>query len=91
MAKYRKKPIVIEAIQVTKEMRNDLGPFPDWALPHLKGGRTDKIENSEWIVVETLEGDMRVSDGDYLIQGVNGEVYPCKPDIFEKTYEEVEE
>lgn len=90
MAKYRKKPVVIEAIQVTKEMRNNFGPFPDWALPHLIAGRTEKIKNSEWIQVKTLEGNMNVSDGDYLIRGVKGEVYPCKPDIFEQTYDLVE-
>lgn len=90
MAKYRKKPVVIEAVQVTKEMRNNLGPFPEWALPHLIAGSTEKIENSEWIQVKTLEGNLNVSDGDYLIRGVKGEVYPCKPDIFEQTYELVE-
>lgn len=88
--KYRKKPVVIEAVQVTKQMRNNFGPFPEWALPHLEAGRTEKIENSEWIKVKTLEGDMNVSDGDYLIKGIQGEVYPCKPDIFEATYEVVE-
>lgn len=89
--KFRKKPLVIEAVQVTKEMRNNFGPFPDWALPHLKASRTSKIENSEEIFVKTLEGDMRVSDGDWLIRGVKGEVYPCKPDIFEAIYEPADE
>ncbi len=41
------------------------------------------------VVIKTLEGDMKVSIGDFIITGVNGEQYPCKPDIFEKTYEEV--
>ena len=87
MPQYRKKPVVIEAVQVTKEMRSEGGPFPEWALPHLNLGRTSKIENSETLTVKTLEGDMLVSDGDYLICGVKGEVYPCKPDIFEMTYD----
>lgn len=87
MPKFRKKPIVIEAIQVTKEMRNEGGPFPEWAIPHLEHGHTEKIENSGWLLCKTLEGKLNVSDGDFLICGVNGEVYPCKPDIFEKTYE----
>jgi hypothetical protein len=90
MAKYRKKPVVIEAIQVTKEMRNNFGPFPEWAVPHLVGSRTEKIHNSETVGVKTLEGVMNVSDGDWLIQGVKGEVYPCKPDIFAATYDPVE-
>ena len=60
MAKYRKKPVIIEAYQTDEE-----------------------------IDIETLEGVMHASVGDYIITGVNGEKYPCKPDIFEKTYEEV--
>nr|DAS46923.1 MAG TPA: PGDYG protein [Caudoviricetes sp.] len=62
MARYRKKPVVIEAEQTDKEM-----------------------------IIHTLEGDMKASIGDYIITGVNGEKYPCKPDIFKKTYEKVEE
>lgn len=61
MAKYRKKPIVVEA------------------------ERTDKT-----VVIHTREGDMTASPGDYIITGVNGEKYPCKPDTFEKIYELVE-
>jgi len=91
MAQYRKKPIVIEAVQVTKEMRNEHGPFPKWATPHLEGGQTQKIENSGWLQCKTLEGPLNVSDGDYLIRGINGEIYPCKPDIFEKTYDALKE
>lgn len=85
--KYRKKPVVIEAIQVMPEMRRNFGPFPEWAIPHLIGGKTEKIHNSEWVSVKTLEGEMAVSDYDFLIQGIKGEVYPCKPDIFFMTYE----
>lgn len=62
MAKYVKKPVVIEAYQTDKEM-----------------------------IIHTLEGDMKASVGDYIITGVNGEQYPCKPDIFKKTYEPVED
>jgi hypothetical protein len=90
MMKYRKKPVVIEAVQVTPDMRRNFGPFPEWALPYLTAGRTEKIENSEWVTVKTLEGELNVSDYDYLIQGVQGEVYPCKPGIFKKTYDIVE-
>lgn len=91
MPKFRKKPVVIEAVQMTKQMRNDLGPFPDWALPFLVASRTGKIENSEVVVVKTLEGDMTVSDNDWIIRGVKGEVYPCRPDIFEATYDRVDD
>ena len=90
MPKFRKKPVVIEAVQMTKQMRNDFGPFPDWALPHLTASRTEKIKNSETVVIKTLEGEMRVSDNDWIIRGVQDEVYLCKPDIFAATYEPVE-
>jgi len=89
MAKYRKKPVVIEAVQMTPEMRRNYGPFPEWAIPHLIASRTNKIDNSQSISIVTLEGEMHVSDYDFIIQGVSGECYPCKPDIFEKTYEAV--
>lgn len=62
MAKYRKRPIVIEAYQTDKEM-----------------------------IIHTLEGDMKASVGDYIITGLRGEQYSCKPDIFNKTYEKVGE
>lgn len=77
MAKYRKKPIIIEAEQ--------------W-FPHkeIEGVKNTLMENSP-ATIETLEGTMNVSLGDWIITGVNGEKYPCKPDIFEKTYELVEE
>lgn len=77
--KYRKKPVVIEAVKWTgdnfKEMRLFIGyhTFP----------RDGKL------FINTLEGVMRAEIGDYIIKGVNGEFYPCKPDIFEKTYEKV--
>ena len=90
MAKFRKKPVVIDAVQMTPEMRRNGGPFPDWVLPHLDMSRTEKIDNSELIHVKTLEGWMLVSDWDWLICGVKQEVYSCKPDIFEATYDEVQ-
>ncbi len=80
MGKYRKKPVVIEAIQWTGLNDEEMIEF---------------INNDEWsisdpfIIIKTLEGDMKASEGDWIIKGVNGEFYPCKPDIFEKTYEEV--
>lgn len=86
---YRKKPVVIEAVQMTDEMRKNFGPFPDWALPHLEAVRTEKIHNSEAVFVKTLEGLMHVSVDDFLIRGIKGEVYPCKPDIFAATYDPV--
>jgi hypothetical protein len=82
MAKYRKKPVVIEAIQYYDKMRiNDCLPDGVYIVPTKEG---------DMPVIHTLEGDMFVREGDYIIKGVNGEFYPCKPDIFEKTYEKVE-
>ena len=79
--KYRKKPVVIEAIQW---IGNNLSEIDNFI------GRT--VDNKETtLVIHTLEGDMEASIGDYIIKGVNGESYPCKPDIFDKTYEEVTE
>nr|WP_312857326.1 hypothetical protein [Neobacillus endophyticus] len=81
MAKYRKKPVVVEAIQ-----------FNGFNVKKIKEFVGDSLvsnwpETVHWI--KTLEGNMQISQGDYIIKGVNGEFYPCKPDIFEKTYEKV--
>lgn len=78
--KYRKKPVVIEAIKYTKENYRECVDFCDESFY--------SCFNDD-IVIETLEGKHRASLGDYIIKGVKGEVYPCKPDIFEMTYEEV--
>jgi hypothetical protein len=87
MAKFRKKPVVIEAWQFTGQGRWE---WPEW----LKGHPTAALLIHEkyatpWISIDTLEGRMRADVGDWIIQGVKGEVYPCKPDIFAATYEEV--
>ena len=76
--KYRKKPVVIEATQWFK-----MGDHP--------AVKTTTISNMEsvdtLVYIETLEGNMGVTEGDWIITGVKGEHYPCKPDIFEMTYE----
>ena len=78
--KYRKKPVVIEAMQLTL--------FNTEKVEEFVGGDMGKNEKGE-TVIATLEGAMICSLGDFIIKGVNGEFYPCKPDIFEKTYEKV--
>lgn len=91
MAKYKKKPVVVEAMQFTgtKENLNLLMDFIDRDISVLRGGAPHrKIIN---IIIETLEGNHMANIGDYIIKGVKGEHYPCKPDIFEMTYEPVEE
>ena len=81
MTQYRKKPVVIEAIQWTGSNLKDVLTF--------LGGATWMDEKGP--IIETLEGELHTSVGDFIIRGVAGEFYPCKPDIFEKTYEKVEE
>lgn len=85
MAKYRKKPIVIEATQVTDEWFDGAHPNP----LHLIGLLNDPV--ARVVRIETLEGTMVAQVGDWIITGVKGERYPCKPDIFAATYEAVED
>jgi len=85
MPKFRKKPVVIEAVHLTcdltpADLHGFLGTFADV-----------EVVDQRALVIHTLEGDMRADDGDWIIKGVKGEFYPCKPDIFEATYERVEE
>ena len=80
MGRYRKKPVVIDAIQFTVDNFYKAVEFV---------GDSWKVDNAGDYYVNTLEGDMYPSLNDFIIKGVNGEFYPCKPDIFEKTYEEV--
>ena len=76
---YRKKPVVIEAVQWTGENHAEMCEFID--------PEVFEIIPRVGLVIHTLEGDHHASPGDYIIKGVNGEFYPCKPDIFAKTYE----
>lgn len=80
--KYRKKPVVVEAIQFDGMNHYECVKF-------LEAQGCDVSFTVQAIFVPTLEGTMKASVGDYIIRGVNGECYPCKPDIFEKTYEPV--
>ena len=82
---YRKKPVEIEAIQFidTPERLEELSRFGlEPVNVSYKGNPVLKIQ--------TLEGEMTAQVGDYIIKGVQGEFYPCKPDIFEQTYEKVQ-
>ncbi len=89
MAQYRKKPVVIEAFKY------GVDPRPTWfddevTKDNIKTFSTDNILDEKlFCMIRTLEGQMRGDFGDFIIQGINGEIYPCKPDIFEKTYEKV--
>lgn len=92
MPRYRKKPIIVNAFQATFDSWKDTFNWPAWLQ---KGLTKDRYESGAifWdngtLYIETLEGTHTVSLDDYIIEGVKGEIYPCKPDIFEATYEEV--
>ena len=95
MPRYRKLPVEIEAFQMpTVNSEADVS-FPAWFEVAKKQGtvfdETDPNNLKAVWYVRTLEGVMKINDGDYVIQGVKGEIYPCKPDIFEATYELIEE
>lgn len=84
MRKYRKKPVVIEAVQWDGENTKEILSFCDKCYSY---------QRSDIIIlnVSTLEGSMRISVNDYVIKGVDGEFYPCKDNIFQLTYDEVTE
>lgn len=84
MAKYRKKPVIIEAHKLTVD---NIDFIENWCKGSIKGIALP-IEK-RCIDIQTLEGEMRAEIGDYIIRGVKDEFYPCKPDIFEMTYEKV--
>ncbi len=83
--KYRKKPIIIEAVQWNGENAEEVAKLSN-------GSRElefcdDFIEDKPEVKIKTLEGTMTANKNDWIIKGINGELYPCKPDIFEATYE----
>lgn len=84
--KFRKKPCVIEAVEFRTDNEAEVRAFIG-AYPRDAGARVG-YPCSE-ILIHTLEGMMTARIGDWIIRGVNGELYPCKPDIFKKTYEDV--
>lgn len=95
--KFRKKPVVIEAMQ-WDGTANGATPIIDWTLSHGSTAgyrcsdpeRCSEREDDHTIAIPTPEGTMSATAGDWIIRGVQGEFYPCKPDIFAATYEAVE-
>lgn len=84
MPKFRKKPVVIEAVQFTGDATQEL---VDFMYP---ADIVIKTSSPPYLSIHTLEGHMLANVGDWIIRGVKGELYPCKPDIFEATYEPAE-
>ena len=89
MPKFRKKPVEIEAIQFTggAENRTDVLNFTGMEAQNAKSIYWRANDGDGELVIRTLEGDLIGAVGDWIIRGVKGEVYPCKPDIFEITYD----
>jgi hypothetical protein len=87
--RFRKKPVVIEAMRFTTNNAPDDSPL-DEIVTWVVGGGMSCWHDSTAIFIDTLEGTMRADVGDWIIRGVQGEFYPCKPDIFEATYEPAE-
>lgn len=79
VTRWRKRPIVIEAIQYTPATEHAV---TDW----MRENRSTPTAASDGLIIETLEGAMKASSGDWIIRGVTGEFYPCKPDVFAATY-----
>lgn len=77
---WRKKPVTIQAVRWTGDNSGVIDDF-------LQESKDNWAILSEIVQIETLEGVMEAQVGDYIIKGINGEFYPCKPDIFDKTYE----
>ena len=99
MTKYRKLPVVIEAVQLSWKTWGDVCDFlGDIVSPSNPGRSSDTFSDNCGdlagpyieLTIPTLEGDHIAKHGDWIIKGVHGEFYPCKPDIFAKTYEAVE-
>jgi len=95
--RYVKKPIQIEAVELTWGNWNTVCDFVSKEISKkgvylddstLKILPEDRTSNTLGLLIKTPEGDMLARQGDYIIKGVNGEFYPCKPDVFKKTYQE---
>lgn len=94
MTKYRKRPVVVEAVQYDPPRNcEEVWRFLGWPWPQPdpidSKYHDDECDETVPVYIDTLEGLMQCNPGDFIIRGVAGEFYPCKPDIFEQTYEAV--
>jgi len=90
--KFRKKPVVIEAVQLRWDTWSEMCEHAN--VGKLSDGRpegTSRPNEKIGLAIPTLEGVMTAEENDWIIKGIKGEIYPCKPDIFEATYEAVED
>ena len=86
MPKFRKKPVVIDAVQFDGTPGSAVALFEVMDIPGAKFVPAPDLQTG-WLEIPTLEGRMRADAGDFVIRGIKGEFYPCKPEIFEATYE----
>jgi hypothetical protein len=87
MPRFRKRPVEIEAVRLAGDSVSDAVQFVP--SDQFAGGGVLPDDGRFFVDIKTLEGTMRAVEGDWIIRGVQGEFYPCKPDIFAATYEEV--
>ncbi len=87
--KYRKKPVVIDAIQFDGNYQAVFDWVAQWHDEDDGPGMWESKDAWQTLIILTLEGEMKADKGDWIIRGIKGEFYPCKPDIFEATYDEV--
>lgn len=90
MPKFRKKPVIIEAVKYDFANTNVICDLMDLAKDKHPDCHLETSFENKVVAITTLEGVMIAERGDWIIKGINGELYPCKPDIFEKTYEAVD-
>lgn len=89
--RYRKKPVIVEACRYLGLCEFAGGFVPVWIEEAIKMDTIRYTPPSAALIIQTLEGAMEARPGDYIIQGIAGELYPCKPEIFEASYEPIEE
>jgi hypothetical protein len=89
MARYRKKPVVIEAVRWFGEYKEPT-VWPDWFRSAMADDTLSRSSLGPNLDIKTLEGWVAASPGDYVIRGIKGELYPCRSDIFDATYDAVE-
>lgn len=87
--KFKKKPVIIEAVQWNGDNVGEILEFINHSDIRIASHESEGVQKEE-LFINTLEGSMHASEGDWIIKGVHGEFYPCKPDIFDETYEPAE-
>ncbi|HEV2079418.1 MAG TPA: hypothetical protein VGR19_05925 [Allosphingosinicella sp.] len=91
MSRFRKKPVVIEAVQYLGNGNTKDHDVPKWMWEAFENKTLQPTNGCDPLYIKTLEGDHLCSPGDWIIRGTKGELYPCKPDIFAEIYEPVED